>query len=66
MNDGVEHRFTNLGKYNGQTRKEYLQRVSEDYDVPLETVMLLAEHLGIDEDHDALLTHVDELVDWNY
>jgi hypothetical protein len=66
MNDGVEHRFTNLGKYNGQTRKEYLQRVSEDYGVPLKTVMLLADTLGSDEDHDALLTHVDELVDWNY
>ena len=66
MNDGVEHWFTNLGKYNGQTRKEYLKRVSEDYDVPLETVLILAEVLGSDEDHDALLTHVDELVDWNY
>ena len=66
MNDGVEHRFTNLGKWNGQTRREYLQRVAEDYDVPLETVLLLAKHLGTEEDHDALLIHVDELVDWNY
>lgn len=75
--DGVEHRFLNLGKYyasrNGQTRKEYLKTrkeylkgVSEDYGIPLKRVMLLAEVLGSGEDHDALLIHLDELVDWNY
>lgn len=38
-----------------QNRKDYLQCLSEDYGVPLETVLSLAEMLGQNEDFDGLV-----------
>ena len=35
-------------------RREYMNGLSLDYGVPLETVMMLADMLGPNEDHDGL------------
>lgn len=42
-------------------RKEYMRELSLDYGgVPLETVMMLADMLGPNEDHDGLICELDD------
>ena len=44
-----------------KSRTEYLEFLVEEYDVPLDVVMLLADTLGPEEDFDALLTSLDDV-----
>ena len=41
-------------------RREYMKGLSLDYGVPLETVMMLADMLGPNEDHDGLICELDD------
>lgn len=43
-----------------EERKEYLQELSDDYGVPLDVVMVIAEMLGESEDYDGLVTMVED------
>lgn len=43
-----------------KNRKEYLQCLSEDYGVPYETVLSLAEMLGQNEDFDGLVQALED------
>ena len=47
-------------------RKHYLQCMSEDYNVPLETVYALADVLGKEEDFDSLVSTLEdaEKINW--
>ena len=48
---------------NGYTsRTDYLQCLSEDYGIPLDTVLALADLLGESEDFDGLLTSLDDYI----
>jgi len=52
---------------NGYTsRREYLQCLSEDYGVPLETVLIIAETYGPNEDFDALISTLEDCADGIY
>lgn len=42
-------------------REEYLRVLSEDFGVPYEQVVALAELLGEDDDYDGLLTSLEDL-----
>lgn len=46
-----------------ESRRDYLEALSDDYDVPLENVLLLADLLGPNEDFDGLVTEVNDLSD---
>ena len=47
----------NIYQQNGyDSRDDYLESLSEDYGVPLETVYVLAETLGESEEWDALIS----------
>lgn len=43
-----------------ESRKDYLECLSEDYDIPLETVINLAQLLGKDEDFDGLVVALED------
>lgn len=43
------------------TRAAYLKQLADDFGLPLETVLTMAELLGPDEDHDALITMLDDM-----
>lgn len=43
-----------------KNRRDYLQCLSEDYGVPYETVMSLAEMLGQNEDFDGLVQALED------
>lgn len=53
MNTYQEHGY--------ESRMEYLESLAEEYDVHLDTVMLLADTLGAEEDFDGLLTSLDDV-----
>ena len=56
--------MTNVYQENGyKNRKEYLQCLSEDYGVPLETVLVIADMLGISEDFDGLVSALEDYAD---
>lgn len=44
-------------------RRHYLECMSEDYGVPLETVLVMAECLGADEDFDGLISSLEDASD---
>ena len=51
----------NIYQENGyESRKHYLQCMSEDYDVPLEVVYSLASMLGPNEDMDGLVNALED------
>lgn len=51
----------NIYQENGyKDRREYLQSMSEEFDVPIEAVMCLAEILGEDEDFDGLVSSLED------
>lgn len=54
MNVYQEHGFNN--------RKEYLESLAEDYDLPLEHVVELAIVLGQNEDFDGLVSMLDDVI----
>jgi len=43
-----------------KNRDDYLESLSEDYGVPLETVYILAETLGESEEWDALISALED------
>lgn len=45
-------------------RDEYLESLSEDYDIPLEVVATLADTLGPGEDFDGLVTTLEDAADY--
>ncbi len=48
---------------NGYTdRDDYLKSLSEDYGVPIEAVLALADVLGPDEDFDGLVSNLEDAV----
>ena len=48
---------------NGYTdRDDYLNGLSEDYGVPIEAVLALADVLGPDEDFDGLVSNLEDAV----
>ncbi len=50
----------NIYQKNGyKNRREYLQSLSEEFDVPIEAVLCLAEILGEDEDFDGLVSSLE-------
>ena len=51
----------NIYLQNGyDNRDDYLQCLAEDYGVPLETVYILAETLGENEEWDALISALED------
>jgi hypothetical protein len=47
-----------------ENRKDYLQCLSEDYGVPYDVVVSLAQVLGADEDFDGLVSAVEDAEAW--
>ena len=43
-------------------RKEYLEEVAEDYGVDLDSVMAVADILGPEEDHDGLISMIEDMM----
>lgn len=41
------------------TRQDYLESLSEEYDIPFDTVMALAQMLGESEDFDGLISELE-------
>ena len=48
--------------YNSRT--EYLQSLADEYNLPLEVVLVLADALGPNEDFDGLVTSLEEAEDY--
>lgn len=46
-----------------RNRNEYLQNLSAEYDVDLDTVCALADLLGPSEDFDGLVTTIEDIAD---
>lgn len=46
-----------------ENRRHYLESLAEDYGVPFETVLGMADVLGPTEDFDALVTELQDLAD---
>jgi hypothetical protein len=42
------------------SRNEYLKGLSEDFGIPYQTVKLIADLLGENEDHDALINYLED------
>ena len=56
--------MSNIYQMNGyENRKEYLTAMSEAYGVDEETVFLLADMLGKDEDFDGLISMLEDYED---
>ena len=45
----------------GQSRRDYLRDLADDYGVPLEAVFAIAGMLGPSEDFDGLITELDDI-----
>lgn len=43
-----------------EERKQYLEELADEYDVDVETVFVLADILGPNEDHDGLITSLED------
>lgn len=43
------------------TRKQYLQNLASEYDIPEHVVFTLADMLGPSEDHDGLISELEDL-----
>ena len=55
--------FSNKLSKLAQNNINYLRELSEDYNVPIDTVVMLADMLGENELYDGL---INELEDYNY
>jgi hypothetical protein len=54
----------NIYQENGyKNRKDYLECMSEDYGVPMETVLMFADLYGPSEDWDGLINAVEDYAD---
>jgi hypothetical protein len=49
--------------YMEKERLDYLKGLSDDYGVPFKTVKLLASLLGESEDHDGLISELEDMED---
>lgn len=49
--------------YAGRSRRQYLLDLADEYDVPRQTVLMLAALLGPSEDFDGLVTEVQDLAE---
>jgi hypothetical protein len=49
-----------------KNRKDYLQCMSEDYGVDLETVLIIADTYGPSEDWDGLISTLEDISDGIY
>jgi hypothetical protein len=47
-----------------ENRQDYLKCMAEDYGLPLDTVLLLADTLGPEEDFDALVCALEDAEDY--
>ena len=47
--------------YEGQSRDEYLSMLADDYGCDIDTVFMMAEVLGPNEDFDGLVTGLEDL-----
>lgn len=47
------------------SRKEYLKELAEDYGVPLSVVYAAASVLGPSEDHDGLISAIEDWIEIN-
>ena len=53
--------MSNIYQINGyKSRREYLVAMAEEYDVDEETVFLMADMLGKDEDFDGLISMLED------
>jgi hypothetical protein len=52
-----------MDRYAGRTRQQYLLDLADEYDVPRQTVLLLAALLGPSEDFDGLVTALQDLAE---
>ena len=50
--------YTEMGYEN---RRDYLESLSDDFDIDLETVFMLADLLGPNEDFDGLVTSLEDM-----
>jgi hypothetical protein len=50
-------------EYGHKNRREYLIALSEDYGVPLETVLVIADTYGPSEDFDGLISTLEDIED---
>ena len=48
-------------EYGAESRAEYLEMLSEEYDVPLDVVQAMADVLGPLEDFDGLVTSLEDI-----
>lgn len=56
--------MSNIYAENGyKNRQDYLESLAEEYDIPLEIVLCLAEVLGPSEDFDGLVNALEDYVD---
>jgi hypothetical protein len=46
-----------------ESRRDYLTRLAEYYGVDIDTVLMLAEMLGPNEDFDGLVTHIEDIAE---
>lgn len=47
-------------------RVEYMRELASDFGIPLHVVMTLADMLGPNEDHDGLVTELEDYVSGGY
>jgi hypothetical protein len=47
-----------------ENRKDYLNCLAEDYDVDVENVYVVASMLGVSEDFDGLLSHLEDMAEF--
>lgn len=47
-------------------RMEYLKELADEYDVPLCVVVAVADTLGPNEDHDGLITTLEDYEDFGF
>ena len=47
-----------------QERMDYLEGLAEDYCIPLDTVLVLADMLGENEDYDDLISALEDCYDF--
>lgn len=54
----------NIYEENGyESREDYLQCLADDYGVPYESVLIIADMLGEDEDFDGLVSAIEDIAE---
>lgn len=56
---GVNKKESNEYQVHGfQNREAYLEYLSQEHDIPIDTVLIIADMLGPEEDFDGLVAHL--------